>query len=144
VRKGRLASFARLLAWAYVATLIALALGMRFIGEASWLLTALMYLPRSLFALPLVITLPAVLYAGGSFSPAERVLLVHGEGDSRGLRGAHLLHRRGAMSARSRESTSVPRLARADEPLRHGRPGAERDVVCVGHRADGRAVRDRA
>ena len=64
MKKGRLASFARSLAWAYVAALVAVVALLRLVGEDFWLLTPLLYLPRALFGLPLVLTLPMAAYAG--------------------------------------------------------------------------------
>jgi endonuclease/exonuclease/phosphatase (EEP) superfamily protein YafD len=64
VRKGRLASFARGVAVVYLTALCALVLALRFVGEDSWLLTPVMYAPRLVCALPLVLTVPALLYAG--------------------------------------------------------------------------------
>lgn len=64
MRTGRSASFARALAWSYLGALAVLVAVLRFVGEDSWLVTALIYLPRWLFALPLALTLPAVVYAG--------------------------------------------------------------------------------
>jgi len=64
VKKGRVAAFARFLAWTYLVALVALVLVLRFVGEGFWLVVPVMYLPRVLFALPLVVTLPAIVYAG--------------------------------------------------------------------------------
>jgi endonuclease/exonuclease/phosphatase (EEP) superfamily protein YafD len=73
VRKGRFASCARFVAWGYVGALVALAIAFRFVGEDAWIVTGLMYLPRALFALPLVFTLPAAVYAGPRWLLATQV-----------------------------------------------------------------------
>jgi vancomycin resistance protein VanJ len=64
VRKGRLASFARTVGWLYLAAVLAIVLALRYVGESSWLLAPAMYAPRYLCAVPLVLTVPALLYAG--------------------------------------------------------------------------------
>lgn len=76
MRKGRLASIARWLAWAYVAALVGLILVLRFIGEDSWLVTPVLYFPRAVFALPLVVTLPAILYVGPRWMLATQVAAI--------------------------------------------------------------------
>jgi endonuclease/exonuclease/phosphatase (EEP) superfamily protein YafD len=43
---------------------VALVLVLQFVGEDFWFVTPVVYMPRALFALPLLITLPAVLFAG--------------------------------------------------------------------------------
>jgi endonuclease/exonuclease/phosphatase (EEP) superfamily protein YafD len=63
-RTGRLASLARALAWIYLGAVVAFALALFFVGEDSWLLAPLLYAPRYLCAVPLALTLPALLYAG--------------------------------------------------------------------------------
>jgi vancomycin resistance protein VanJ len=58
----RLGVLTRLLAVGYPLALLACVLGMRLVGEAHWLTTVLLYLPRRYFAypLPIVIALPLV------------------------------------------------------------------------------------
>lgn len=49
-------------AYGYPALLLALCLALRFVGEDWWLTAALLYLPRVVFLLPLVLFVPAVLW----------------------------------------------------------------------------------
>ncbi len=61
---GKIVSFARAFAWAYLVALVTAVLVLRLVGEDLWLLVPVLYAPRFVFALPLVLTLPALLWAG--------------------------------------------------------------------------------
>src|SRR5438128_8030707 len=58
---GRLARLAKALAWIYLVALLGVLALFWFVGERWWPVVVLLYLPRLTFALPLVVTVPALL-----------------------------------------------------------------------------------
>jgi endonuclease/exonuclease/phosphatase (EEP) superfamily protein YafD len=61
---SRLATLVRAAAWGYLAAVATFLVALAAVGEASWLSTVLLYVPRAPLALPLVLLVPALVRVG--------------------------------------------------------------------------------